>query len=1240
MQRRFPILVFSIALLIIILLFSTNAYYLQSLYKEKIARSEKVYNHFQNLSRLINNAAFIQSDLVKSGTKNIFFADSQSVIHQITTLQSTAHDSINIRIAEELNPLLKAEISWLLKSNVPDSIVHHKALNHLAALSKIYSLINDGLARTDRVIQYNNSLLKKANANLNIWLLLFFADFALMSSLMIYNYVDHKFRKKREANDRIHFLASIADNIQDPAISSTISVRNDFKITQWNKPAEQLFEWKIDEVVGKNPEDVFKINYPNTSKAQILEQCNKNGFWQGELIYHTKTGKTVPVLVTLFYFKDLRGKVISNLTLVKDITDRKRTDEELKQLNAELEQRVDDRTEILVAREIRFRSLMEHSAEGITLTDEFGKMIYRSPGSKKITGDLSIKKIISRIHPDDKKKLKGFYGEVLQKPGISASFIGRFMHEPGSYIWLEGTFTNLLHLPGVNAIVANYRDISKRKELENLLHKANVLARIGSWEINMLTGTVFWDDITREIHEAENDFVPNLSNGLNFYKEGPERDLMTKKVTEAIELCQPWDEELQIVTAKKNERWIRTIGQTEFVNGQCVKINGSFQDIDDRKFTELKLRNTVKSLDDYRYVINESSIFSITDPRGIITYINNNFCAISKYERAEILGQTHRLTNSDHHPKSFFKDLWNTISSGKIWHGEIKNKTKFGDYYWVDTTIVPILDHDNKPLQYMSTRVDITKKKEAEESALKSFNERNTILESIGDAFFAVDNNWLVTYWNSKAEQILKMPKNKIIGYNLWHLFSDRTETISYTKYHEALKLRQIMHFEDFYPDISKWYEISAYPSENGLSVYFKDATERKNAEAEILKLNRLYMFTAEINKMILKVTEEATLFSEACRISIDIGKFKMSWIGMIDEITQEIVPVSYEGEEKGYLSMIKSISAKNTSTGRGPTGTAAREGKDIYCNDIENDPQMAPWRDAALERGYHSSMSLPIKKFGKIMGTYNIYAATKNFFNNEETALLQDATANVGFALENIEKALLRKKAEQNLVLSNEDLRNLSTHLQTIREEERMHIAREIHDELGQQLTGLKMDVSWLNSKLLNKNQEIERIISEINELISETVDSVRRISANLRPAILDDLGLISALEWQSRETQKRSDITINFTCNIEDIELPFNINTGLFRIYQEALTNAVRHSNADTINSSAHIADNLITLRISDNGKGIEQKPGSNKSFGLLGIKERAFLMNGTIEITSNEGKGTSIFVSVPYDLKNELL
>ena len=268
--------------------------------------------------------------------------------------------------------------------------------------------------------------------------------------------------------ERGRFLASIAENIHDPVIATD----NNFIITRWNKAAEKLLEWKSEEVIGKQSGEILKGNYPYSTREQILELLKENHFWQGEVIYKTKSGSPVNVLISTSYLKDATEKTTGILVLARDITLRKKSEEALSKLNQVLEQKVIERTEKLTASEMRFRLLIENSAEGITLTDEFSNIIYRSPGSEKITGMLPTENAINLTHPEDLETIKKKHAELLTKPGIPVGFQGRFLNALGNYIWLEGTFTNLLHTEGVNAIVTNYRDVTQRKEGEQQLIKS------------------------------------------------------------------------------------------------------------------------------------------------------------------------------------------------------------------------------------------------------------------------------------------------------------------------------------------------------------------------------------------------------------------------------------------------------------------------------------------------------------------------------------------------------------------------------------------------------------------------------------------------------------------------------------------------------------------------------------------------------------------------------------------------
>nr|WP_294934799.1 PAS domain-containing sensor histidine kinase [uncultured Flavobacterium sp.] len=273
-------------------------------------------------------------------------------------------------------------------------------------------------------------------------------------------------------------------------------------------------------------------------------------------------------------------------------------------------------------------------------------------------------------------------------------------------------------------------------------------------------------------------------------------------------------------------------------------------DITERKRNEEKLQKTLKEISDYKYALDESAIIAITDQKGIITHVNDNFCKISKYNVEELINQDHRIINSGYHPKEYIQNLWRTIAQGKVWKGELKNKAKDGTIYWVDTTIVPFLNGSGKPYQYVAIRSDITERKRNEEELQKTLKEISDYKYALDEsAIVAItDQKGIITHVNDNFCKISKYSMEELIhqdhriinsGYHSKEFIKTLWRTIAQGKVWKG-ELKNKAKDGTVY-----WVDTTIVPFLNNSGKPYQyvairsDITERKKAEEQIKKNNK-----------------------------------------------------------------------------------------------------------------------------------------------------------------------------------------------------------------------------------------------------------------------------------------------------------------------------------------------------------------------------------------------------------------
>jgi PAS domain S-box-containing protein len=538
--------------------------------------------------------------------------------------------------------------------------------------------------------------------------------------------VNHKLAEKvaerKWAEEVRGRLSAIVESSDDAIISKTL----EGTITSWNRGAERVSGYSSAEALGKSMRMLLPPERAN-EESDILERIGR-----GERVDHFETvrvrkdGKKIDVSVTISPIKNSGGAIVGASTIVRDITEHKRAEQALEKSLAISEVALQELADQKFA-------LDQHAI--VAVTDIQGTISYVNEKFCAIS-QYSEDELIGQNHRllNSGHHSKDFFQQMYHSIASGKVWHGEIRNraKDGSIYWVDTTIVPFVGAEGKpRQYVAIRADITERKRAEDAVKESLAASKAALKEvadqkfaldqhaivaITDVQGAITYvnDRFCAISQYSKEELIGQNHRILN---SGHHSKDFFQQMYHTIAAGQVWHGEIKNRAKDGSNYWVdTTIVPTLGTEGKPRQYVAIRADITERKRAEDASEAAFKELADQKFALDQHAIVAITDVQGTITYVNDKFCVISQYSKVELIGQNHRILNSGHHPKEFFQQMYHAIASGKVWHGEIKNRAKDGSIYWVDTTIVPFVGADGKPRQYVAIQADITERKQAAEA--------------------------------------------------------------------------------------------------------------------------------------------------------------------------------------------------------------------------------------------------------------------------------------------------------------------------------------------------------------------------------------------------------------------------------------------------------------------------------------------------------------------------------------------
>ena len=1007
------------------------------------------------------------------------------------------------------------------------------------------------------------------------------------------------------------------------------------------------------EIIGKPITDFLLPERTQVSKQRtdkLLAEGKPSPIYEQTLVCLDGTRVEVEIIGSPFRYKDETAVQI----VAHDITKRKQAEETLR------------------ANEARLKAYFDLARVAISILDLNGKWIQANKRAQELFGysaeELGRLTVLDITHPDDVQATRQRLRDLADGKSESYHLEKRTLCKDGSVIWIDVSATSIRDEQGQpQAFISAAFDITERKHMEQALRESEEKFRtIAEQMLEMvfvtdLQGTITYCSPT--VHALFGYTIQEMQGQafVNFLTKRDVPKALAAFQSALAESKSSENLELEMLRKDGSTFWGEMNGTLYRKDGQVMGAAGLIRDITHRKHADTELRKLSRAVE------SSSASIVITNTDGTIEYVNPIFTTITGYTLDEVIGQNPRILKSGFTPPDEYRTLWQTIQAGGVWHGEFCNKKKSGEIFWESGSISPVINEEGKITHFVAVKEDITERKRIEaisaaRSRILQFSPSHSLpeilqnvldecetltLSSIGFFHFMLpDQNTLALQtWSTRTVKEFCQAEGKGLHYAL-----DQAGVWA-----DCIRERRAI--------ISN--EYAALPNRKGMP----------EGHALVNRFVSIPIMRGENIVAIIGVGNKPTAYSEQ-DIQAVTQLADLSW----DIAERKRVEDNLRASENKYRSLFENATV--------PIWEQDFSAMQNFLNGLGNwnEQDLREYLDMHPEHLAHATSLIRVidsnQESINIFGGYRkdkISQYLPDYFVDESWQVFKEEIASLMEGETRFESELpfLDPKGKTKRIIlrlsvipgyehslarvlvsfiditerkkMEEELDSLSRRLFEAEENERRNVARELHDEIGQVLTAVKSNLQ--TSKLLSDPEMSASFLNESIGIVDQALQQVRDLSLNLRPSLLDDFGLVPALEWYLNRQAHRMNVTYEFIAEPREMKLPQALSTTCFRVAQAALTNIERHAHAKHVRVMLHLRNRRTSLHdkqlelklgITDDGIGFDVETtleGTKKgnTLGLAGMQERVRLAGGRIEIHSQPMQGTKIIAYFPISQPN---